>query len=78
MKTLFSKRHLKAIREKTIPLTFPYSIRVSILRTLQNHSVYGGYSYLENLTFEAMEELLKTFYGKNDLEAFNDAGERIS
>lgn len=77
MKILFSKRHAKAIREKTFPLKFSYPIRVSILRILEQHSFWAGYDNSENFTFEAIEELLKTFYGKEYLESFDDNDKRV-
>ncbi len=78
MKTYFSRRHGDAIRDKKWPLSFAASLRTSILRLLVNYSDWvGEYNDCENITFQYASELLKTFYGKDALEAFDDSGKRV-
>lgn len=50
--------------------------RCSICRILNNYSSWGGWNDTENYTFDLATEALKTFYGKNELEAFDDSGSR--
>lgn len=77
MKTLFSKRHGDAIREKKLPLTFPQYLRTSMCRILRRFADCGGFNNDEDFTSEAAAEMLKTFYGKEQLEAFNAEGKRV-
>ncbi len=77
MRTFFSKRHEASILEKKMPLSFSKSVRISIMRTLDRFSVLGGYNSSENYTVESAVEVLKTFYGRAHLEAYNDAGKLV-
>jgi hypothetical protein len=47
------------------------------VRLLEKHSDYGGYDEDENITFESAEENLKTFYGRQDLLAFDDKDQKV-
>lgn len=76
MKALFSKRHSEAIRQKKLPLSFSKTLRTTILRILEQHSECGGWNDQENFTFDQAEETLKTFWGKNEILAFDNDGER--
>lgn len=76
MKTYFSKRHRDAIKNKLFPLSFTRATRCSICRILNQYSGWGGWDNSENFTFESATEALKTFYGKTELEAFDDTGSR--
>lgn len=77
MKTYFSKRHSEALRAKRFPLSFSKTLRVSLARILERFSVCGGWNNSENLTFEAAEEALRTFLGKNQITAFDDQDQRV-
>lgn len=76
MKTYFSKRHSEALRAKRFPLSFSKTLRVSLARILERFSVCGGWNNSENWTFEAAEEALKTFFGKDQITAFDDQNQR--
>lgn len=79
MKAYFSKRHGDAIRDKKWPLSFSAPLRTSILRILNNYSDRAGeYDDYENITFVYASEALKTFYGKDSLDAFDDSGKRVT
>lgn len=77
MKAYFSKRHQQAIRDKKFPLSFSRPLRHSIHCILERFSDWGGWNNEENFTFDAATESLKTFYGKNELLAFNELNERV-
>jgi len=77
MKILFSKRHIDAIREKKLPLSFPKSLRTTIARLLEQYSDWGGWNGEENFTFDQAEEILKTFWGKEEILAFDEDNTRI-
>jgi hypothetical protein len=72
MKIYFSKRHIEAIRNNELPLEFAVNLRTSILRTLKKFSDWGGWNLEENFSFENTKEILKTFYGKHDLEVVDE------
>jgi hypothetical protein len=85
MKILFSKRHEEALRNRTLDkhLTFPYKCRVAIERVLSDKSDYGNWideDGLEwrdaNTTYFIAEDRLKTFYGINKLQAFDEDDKR--
>jgi hypothetical protein len=78
MKTYFSKRHAEAIRDKKLPLPFSKSLRTSIDRMLNRFSNWGGWNDNENFSADAATEALKTFYGRDELQAFDDVGRRVS
>lgn len=77
MKAYFSKRHSEAIRAKKLPVSFSRPLRTSILRLLERFSDFGGWDGEENYTFDRAEEALKTFYGKQRLEAFDAEDKRV-
>ena len=77
MKILFSKRHVDAISEKKLPLSFPKSLRTTIARLLEQYSDWGGWNGEENFTFDQAEEILKTFWGKKEILAFDEDNTRI-
>ncbi len=85
MKILFSKRHEEAIRNKTLDksLTFPFKCRFAIERVLSDKSDYGnlvdrdGWELRDaNITYSMAEDCLKTFYGINKLQAFDENNKR--
>ncbi len=78
MREYFSKRHNKAILNQALPLEFPGNLRVSILRTLEKFSDFGGWNSEENFSFENTKETLKTFYGQENLAVNIDGNERVS
>ena len=78
MKELFSKRHREAIKQKKLPISFSRNLRMTIVRILDQHSDWGGWDNQENFTFDQTEETLKTFWGTEEILAFNDLGERTT
>jgi len=72
MKVLFSKRHIDAIRQKKLPLSFPKNLRMTVVRILEQYSDWGGWNNEENFTFDQAEEILKTFWGKEEILAFDE------
>ncbi len=77
MKTYFSKRHADALREKKLAISFSKPLRTSIVRILSRFSVWGGWNDGENFTFDGAVASLLTFYGKGQLEAFDDKNKRV-
>jgi len=77
MKTYFSKRHSDALRSKSITVSFPKALRVSIARILDRYSDMGGWNNEENFTFESVYGSLCTFYGKDTLDAFDENDKRV-
>jgi len=77
MKTYFSKRHLDSIRDKKLPLSFSKTLRVSLVRILDRFSNWGGWDNSENFTADNATEALKTFFGREYLEAFDEANKRV-
>jgi hypothetical protein len=77
MKTYFSKRHIDAIRDKKLPLSFSKPLRVSLVRILDRFSDWGGWNDNENFTADNATEALKTFFGREHLEAFDEANKRV-
>jgi hypothetical protein len=77
MKTYFSKRHADALRKKKLTVSFTKPLRTSIVRILSKFSVWGGWNEGENFTFDRAVESLLTFYGKEQLEAFDDKDKRV-
>jgi len=78
MKAYFSKRQADALWNKKLPVTFPKPLRVSIARILKQFSDWGGWNDNENFTFDSATTALLTFYGKEQLEAFDQADNRVS
>jgi HEPN domain-containing protein len=76
MKILFSKRHIDAIRQKKLPLSFSKNLRTTVVRILEQYSDWGGWCDEENFTFDQAEEILKTFWGTEKIFAF-DGNDRI-
>jgi hypothetical protein len=68
----FTKRHEEALREKRLKPYIPLRLRVTLQRTLNRFSSWGGYDNEENDTFLKTEETLKTFYGEEQLFAYDD------
>lgn len=77
MKAYFSKRHIDGIRDKKLPLSFSKPLRISLLKIVKRLSDWGGWDNNENFTVEAATDALKTFYGKERLEAFNEFNKRV-
>ena len=77
MKTYFSKRHADALRKKKLAVSFTKPLRTSIVRILSRFSVWGGWNEGENFTFDGAVASLLTFYGKVQLEAFDDKDKRV-
>jgi len=77
MKTYFSKRHSDALREKKLSVSFPKTLRSSIVRILSQFSDWGGWNGEENLTADETVNKLLTFYGKERLEAFDETNNRV-
>jgi hypothetical protein len=77
MKTYFSKRHADALRNKKLIVSFTKPLRTSIVKILSRFSVWGGWNEGENFTFDGAVTSLLTFYGKEQLEAFDDKDKRV-
>jgi hypothetical protein len=77
MKTYFSKRHADALRKKKLTVSFTKPLRTSIVKILSRFSIWGGWNEEENLTFDRAVASLLTFYGKEQLEAFDDKDKRV-
>ncbi len=58
-------------------MTFSKPLRITIVRILENYSDFNGWNNEENFSFCQSENILKTFLGKEQLEAFNEEGKRI-
>lgn len=71
MRFYFTKRHANALKAKKIQPSLPKRLRVAIRRTLKNYSTWGGYYNDENLTFYETERTLRTFYGEDQLCAYD-------
>jgi hypothetical protein len=78
VKKLFSARHREALKEKRLQPTFSRRLRVSVERILNSHSDSGGWNHQENLTYATAESRLKDFYGKHELEAFDENDQRVA
>jgi|CXWL01.1.fsa_nt_gi hypothetical protein len=78
MKTYFSKRHADALRDKKLSVSFSKPLRTSIVRILDRFSVRGGWNDQQNFTFDEAVTGLLTFYGKEQLEAFDEKDKRVS
>jgi hypothetical protein len=74
LRTYFSKRHEKSLNEKRLKPQLATTLRVAILRTLTQHSTFGGDWGEDNVTFYAATETLKTFYGSQELQAYSEKG----
>lgn len=79
MKVYFSKRHEEAICDGKLNVSFPLQCRTSIKRILENYSDWEEYdpNYPQNVTFDAVEEELKTFYGMEELKSFDEKSQRV-
>ena len=71
MRSYFTKRHSEALKEQKLKPYLPIRLRVAIRRTLKNYSKWGGFNEDENYTFYGVESTLKTFYGEEDLLAYD-------
>ena len=72
MKAFFSKRHKEALTSKKLKPYISYPCRVAIKRLLEQHSDFGETDYgYGNFTFMLVENELKTFWGVNNLLAFD-------
>ena len=69
---IFSKRHQDDLR--ALPLSFPFNLRVTISRILEQHSpeAYDG-----TTTIDKAEELLKTALGEDPLLAFDEHNRQV-
>jgi HEPN domain-containing protein len=74
VKEFFSKRHEQALTKGTLKITIPLACRVSIDRIL---SQYSDWAVEDNLTYLSAEAKLKTFYGANDLRAYDENGKLV-
>ena len=77
MRFYFSKRHADALKSKKLVPYLSRKLRTAIRRTLNEYSTWGGYDQEENLTFEEVESLLKTFYGLDNLIAYDENGDLV-
>jgi len=78
MKAFFSKRHEEALAYGKIKPSFSVPCRTSIGRVLSEYSDWSGGGAFENFTFEYAEDKLKTFYGKNELKAYDENSKRVT
>jgi HEPN domain-containing protein len=77
MKVFFSKRHEEALAFGKIKPSFSVPCRTSVEHVLSGYSEWGGNMGLENLTFQYVENKLKTFYGVDELKAFDEDNKRV-
>jgi len=77
MRLYFSKRHEKALKSKKLKPYLPQRLRLGIRRKLNEYSKWGGFDSQENYTFNEVEYALETFYGEEQLTAYNEEGELV-
>jgi hypothetical protein len=77
MRSYFTKRHANALKTRKIQPSLSKKLRVAIRRTLNDYSTWGGFDNEENLTFYEIENALRTFYGEDQLHAY-DAEEKLA
>lgn len=77
MRTYFSKRQERALRERRLDCTLPKKLRISVLRLLEQHSDWGGWNDADNMTFEKTTSTLLTFYGQETLKAYDEKSELV-
>ena len=69
---IFSKRHQDDL--KSLPLSFPLSLRVTISRILEMYSPEPNYG---SSTIDEAEEILKTALGEDPLLAFDNNDQKV-
>ena len=72
MRFYFTKRHADALKAKKIQPSLPKKLRVAIRQTLKSYSTWGGFDNDENITFCKTEWTLGTFYGEDQLRAYDE------
>jgi len=77
MRFYFTKRHADALKAKKIQPSLPKRLRVAIRRTLEKYSTRGGFDNCENFTFYETENTLRTFYGEDQLYAYDMEGKLV-
>jgi len=77
MRYYFTKRHAEALKEKRLKLYLPQRLRVAIRRVLNQYSRWEGYDSEENITFYKTAETLRTFYGEEQLVAYDNEGKLV-
>lgn len=77
MRFYFTKRHERALIERKIQPSLPQKLRVAIRRVLNKYSTWGGFDNNDNWTFNNIEEALKTFYGEDELLAYDAIGKLV-
>lgn len=77
MRFYFTKRHKEALKAKKLKPYLPSKLRVAIRRTLNANSTWGGYDSEENFTFDETRTALMTFYGEEELFAYNAEGKLV-
>jgi len=69
MKFLFSKRHEKALGAGTLQVSLSKKLRTSLHRVLFANSIITEWDNF-NITFDSALEMLKTFYGEEQITAY--------
>jgi len=77
MRFYFTKRHAKALKAKKIQPSLPKRLRVAIRRTLNDYSTWDGPDNCDNFTFYEIENILRTFYGEEELCAYDGEGKLV-
>ncbi len=77
MRFYFTKRHADDLKSKRIKPYLPSKLRVSIRRILSNYSKWGGDWDEINETFIEVEAILQTFYGEEELHAYDSEGKLV-
>ena len=77
MRFYFTKRHAEALKKQKLKPYLPQRLRVAIRRTLNENSNWSGSDMEENYTFYDVERTLKTFYGEEDLRAYDGEGKLV-
>jgi hypothetical protein len=68
MKYLSSKRHEKTLQSGQLQISIPKKLRMSIFRTVLENSILNDWDGV-NVTFDLAFEMLKTFYGEEQIFA---------
>lgn len=78
MRFYFTKRHADDLKSKRIKPYLPSKLRVSIRRMISKYSKWGGEWGEINETFIEVEAILQTFYGEEELRAYDPEGKLVS
>lgn len=77
MRFYFTKRHAEDLKSKRILAYLPSKLRVSIRKILSRYSKWEGEWGETNKTFIEVEAILQTFYGEEELRAYDSEGKLV-